>query len=423
MKKQALRFSAICLAAYAASATQAATVDDLFDKLDQALTLSLADGNVRMRLSGLIDIEAYSLPQPAPGLIFTERYSFFNPRLSLFFDAQIGPRLYAFMQARVDQGFDPGYRTERVALDEYAIRYTPWEDGRLSIQLGKFATVFGDWAPRHSSWDTPFITAPLAYENLTGMWDIAAADSLGTVRFWAGLSGAARTSRTDALDSRKLRLPLIWGPSYASGAAIFGHLGKFEYAAEIKNAALSSRPEDWDASNVQWRRPTVTARLGFRPNQSWNVGTSGSIGTYLNGTASGSTAPGHSLSDYRQILLGQDVSFAWHHWELAGEIMEARFEIPGLGDADSLAYYISAKYKFTPQLFGALRWNQHLFGTLPDGAGGSGKWGGDIWRTDAAIGYRFNAHTQLKLQYGIERRAADIAGFGHTFAAQFTIRF
>lgn len=423
MKKYIPPLAAACLTACVASAGHPISTDDVLDRLDRALTFSLADGTVRMRLSGLIDLEAYSLPQPAPGLVFTERYSLFNPRLTLFFDAQIGRHFYAFVQARADQGFDPGYRRERVALDEYAIRLTPWDDGRLSIQIGKFATVFGNWAPKHSSWDTPFITAPLAYENLAGIWDTSAADSLDTLRFWAGLTGAAGTSRRDALDSRRLRLPLIWGPNYTSGAAIFGHIGRFEYAAEVKNSSLSSRPDDWDATQVQWRRPTVTARLGWRQNQSWNMGVSGSIGSYLNRFASGTTTHGHSLSDYRQILLGQDVSFAWHHWELAAEVMESRFEIPGLGDADSLAYYISAKYKITPQLFGALRWNQHVFGTLPDGQGGSDKWGGDIWRADIAAGYRFSAYTQLKLQYSIERRAADIAGFGHTFAGQFTIRF
>jgi hypothetical protein len=420
MKKCAIGFAVICLSTCVA---QAATSDELLDKLDDFLTVNLLHGNVRARLSGTIDLEAYSLPQPAPGLIYTERYSLFNPRLTLFFDAQIGSRVYAFIQARADQGFDPGYVPSRVAVDEYAIRYTPWEDGRLSVQIGKFATVFGTWSQRHGSWDSPFITAPLPYENLTGMWDESAADSLETLRYWSGLTDAAETSRSDALDARYSRLPVVWGSSYASGVAIFGHLGKLEYAAEMKNSSLSSRPEYWDATEVQWRRPTFSARLGYRPNQSWNLGASGSIGSYLNNEASGTTAEGHSLSDYRQIVLGQDVSFAWHHWELWAEIFESRFEVPGVGNADSLAYYLEAKYKITPQLFGAFRWNQHVFGTLPDGDGGYAKWGGDIWRTDFALGYRFTAHTQLKLQYSLERRAADGPGFGNTFAAQFTLRF
>ncbi len=424
MKLPFLRIAAATLGFGAAcGCAPAASSDALFDRLDDFLTVKVLHGSVRARVSGLIDLEAYSLPQPAPGLIFSERYSLFNPRLTLFFDAQLGAKVYAFVQARADQGFDPGYLPARAALDEYAIRYTPWNDGRLSLQVGKFATVFGSWAPRHSSWDSPFITAPLPYENLTSMWDSQAADSLGTLRFWGGLSDAAGTSRSDALSARRLRLPLIWGPSYASGLAVFGQLDKFEYAAEVKNSSLSSRPDEWDATAVQWRRPTFSGRLRYRPNQSWNYGVSGSVGSYLSSDANGTTAPGHSLSDYRQIVLGQDLSYAWHHWEFWAEAFEARFQVPGVGNADSVAYYLEAKYKFTPQLSGAVRWNQQLFGTLPDGAGGEDKWGGDIWRTDLAVGYRFTAHTQMKLQYSLERRAADGPGFANTFAAQFTIRF
>ena len=418
MKKHALRLAAFGLAA---SAPCLAAVDDFLDRVDQALTLSLAGGNVKARLSGLIDLEAYSLSQPAPGLLFTERYSLFNPRLSVFLDLQLGPHVYAFVQARADQGFDPGYNSYRVAADEYAIRYTPWDDGRLSMQIGKFSTVLGSWANRHSSWDNPFITAPLPYENLTGMWATSAVDSIGTVRYWAGLDETV--SRTDALASRLLRLPVVWGPSYTSGAAVFGHIGKFEYAAEMKNASLSSRPTDWDGTAVQWRRPTFTGRLGYRPDQRWNFGVSGSIGTYLNKEASSSLAAGHSLSDYRQIVLGQDITFEWHRLQIWAEVFESRFEIPGVGNADSLAYYIEAKYKITPQLFGALRWNQHIFGTLPNEDGIEEKWGGDIWRTDLALGWRFTAHTQLKFQYSIERRQTDGPGYGHTVAGQFTIRF
>ena len=421
MKHPLLTFATICVTA---ASTTAADMDDFLDRMDDRLTVSLLGGRVRARLSGTVDLEAYSFSQPPPGLIYTDRYSYFNPRLTLFVDAQIGPHVYLFAQGRWDKGFDPGTVESRVALDEYALRYTPWEDGRFTVQIGKFATVFGSWGPRHLSWDTPFITAPLPYENLTGTWDSAAVDSPGTLRYWSGLgAGMAGASRADILASRRVRLPLIWGPSYTSGISMSGRLGKFEYAAEMKNSPLSSRVKNWDGTAVQWRRPTFTGRVGFRPNESWNLGVSGSIGCYLDKDASSSLPVGHSLSDYRQIVLGQDISFAWHHVELSGEIIESRFEIPGVGNADSLAYYLEAKYKFTPQWFGALRWNQQIFNTLPDGAGGRDKWGGDIWRTDVALGYRFSAHAQLKLQYSIERHAADIPGFGNTFAAQFTLRF
>ena len=420
MNEPAHRFAALVIA----GASVASAADDWLDKLDDALTVSAANDSVRLRLSGTIDLEAYALPQPSPGLLFTERYSLFNPRLTLFLDEQLGPHVYAFAQVRVDQGFDPGSRDARLALDEYAIRFTPWDDGRFNLQIGKFATVVGNWAPRHGSWENPFITAPLPYENLTGIWDSSAADSVGTVRGWAGLDApAGSVSRTDALAGKRLRNPVIWGSSYTSGVAAFGKIGKFEYAAEFKNASLSSRPESWDATAVQWQHPTVSGRIGVRPNVNWRLGASASVGPYLDKRAVDTIPPGSRMGDYREIVVGQDVSFAWHHWQLWAEVFESRFEIPGVGNADSLAYYLEAKYKFTAQLFGAVRWNQHVFSTLPDGNGGREVWSGDIWRSDFALGYRFTAHTQLKLQYSLDRHATDGGGFGHTFAAQFTIRF
>ena len=81
------------------------------------------------------------------------------------------------------------------------------------------------------------------------------------------------------------------------------------------------------------------------------------------------------------------------------EFYEARFQVPRVGNADTFAYYVEAKYKFTPQLFAAIRWNQQLFGDVSDTSTGSVRWSPDLARIDIAVGYRFTSHTQLKLQY------------------------
>ena len=87
-------------------------------------------------------------------------------------------------------------------------------------------------------------------------------------------------------------------------------------------------------------------------------------------------------------------------------------------NADTFAWYLEAKYKFTPQFFGALRWNQQLFNTI-DG----GRWGRDLWRIDTALGYRLTAHTQIKLQYDLQHENLSPQEFSHLFAGQFTLRF
>jgi hypothetical protein len=406
----------LCLAAVAARGQ-----DDAMDRIDESLSFGGWNDQVRLRVSGVLDLEGYYVTQTEPGLISEDRNAFLNPRLSLFVDAQVGPYVYAFAQERADNGFDPGESGQRVRPDEYVLRLTPWSDGRFNVQVGKFATVVGNWTLRHGSWDNPFITAPLPYENLTGIWDTNGARSAEELMYWAGVRPAP--VQGGAFLNQYRNLPVIWGPSYASGASVFGALGRFDYAVEVKNAALSSRPETWPPSRTQWQDPTFSGRLGYSPNEMWNIGFSASAGTYLQSEAAATLLPGYTLDQYREVVLGQDVSFAWHHTQVWAEVYEARFEIPGVGNADTQAYYVEAKYKVTPQFFCALRWNQQLFSSLTTSTGRSSPWSRDVWRVDVGPGYRMTSHTQVKVQYSLEHQDADLGAWSSLLAVQFSARF
>src|SRR5438309_7822617 len=399
-----LRALSFCLLACTVHAFE---IDDFFDRLDNALTITAFDGNLRARLSGTIDTEFYNFQQPAPGLIDSNIDNLFNPRLTLFLDAQLGSQIYFFAKSRLDRGFDPSDHGAQVRLDEYALRITPWDDGRFNLQVGKFATVVGNWVPRHLSWENPFINAPLVYENITHISDKAApASPLDFIRSFEA-------------NAKYEFNPVIWGPNYTSGVSISGRLGKFDYAAEMKNASLSSRPESWNVTETDFDHPTFSGRVGFRPNQIWNFGLSASDGPYFRSEAEQTLPPGRSIGDYRELVLGQDVSFAWHHLQLWAEFYEARFEVPRVGDADTFAYYLEAKYKFSPQIFGALRWNQQLFDKIENDK----RWGDDLGKIDIAATYRFTSHSQLKLQYSFQQETTGPHDDNHTLAAQFTVRF
>lgn len=402
------------------AATVAGAADDFFDRVEQALTFTAADSLVRSRVSGLLDLEGYDVQLPAPGLIVTRERRLLSPRLSVFLDAQIGTRIYFFAQGRADRGFDPTRRKMDSRLDEYAVRFTPTHRGRFNVQLGRFATVVGNWTARHASWTNPFITAPLPYESLTGIWDTEAARNSSVLLLWAHVREPATPA--EAAMEKSLRVPIVWGPSYATGAAVSGDVGRLRYAAEVKFGSLSSRPESWQHATEQRHHPSVAMRLAFRPSPTWNVGVSASGGTYLREFAERSLPAGRSRGDYRQLVIAQDLAFAWHHLQLWSEIYLARFENPLVGDADTVAYYVEARYKFTPQLFGALRWNQQVFGSISD-RGRERSWGNDHWRIDVAPGYRFTPHTQLKLQYSLQHGDSGKREHTRTLAAQFTLRF
>lgn len=386
-------------------------IDDFFDQLDTALTASAFHDDVRVRLSGTLDLEVYHFEQPAPGLIDSSIDTLFNPRLTLFLDAQAGSHVYFFSQARLDRGFDPSDNGAQIRLDEYALRVTPWDDGRLTLQIGKFATVVGNWVPRHLSWENPFINAPIVYENVTPIRDKSAPSSV--FDFVYGFSYYQKYAFN----------PVIWGPSYASGISVSGRVDRFDYAVEMKNASLSSRPESWSVTESGFEYPTFSGRLGYRPNEAWNFGLSGSEGPYFRREAEATLPPGRDIGDYREFVLGQDASFAWRHLQVWVEFYEARFQVPRVGNADTLAYYIEAKYKFTPQLFGAIRWNQQLFGDVSDPSSESTRWSEDLARIDLAAGYRFTSHTQLKFQYSYQRETTGQRNDNHLIAAQLTTRF
>jgi hypothetical protein len=407
MKKNAALLTALILSL---SGQRALALDDFIDQLDDHLAFSTMNGNLSARFSGLLDMETYVFQQPAPGLIYSGHDYLFSPRLSLFLDARIGETIYAFAELRVDRGFDPSDSNVEAGFDQYAVRYTPLKDGRLNIQIGKFATVVGNWVQRHYSWENPFVTAPLVYENVTKIYDSEAPSS---ARDFVGPPDGAKYEYN----------PVIWGPSYASGLSVTGVVGKFEYAAEMKNAPLASRPEAWDVTNTGFQHPTFSGRLGFRPNEMWTFGFSASDGAYFRQEAASTLPAGTGIGDYREILLGQDIGFAWHHLQFWAEFYEIRFQVPRVGNADAFSYYLEAKYKFTPQLFGALRWNQQLYGSVPDGEGGTAAWDKNIWRIDTALGYRFTPHTQFKLQYSLQSQPGSARDINLILAAQFTVKF
>lgn len=386
----------------------------ILDKFSDALYLRSSGGVFSAGLSGLFDLEGYYIDQRPPGLLFGDGASFVTPRLSLFVDAYAGKHFYSYVQARFDDGFHPRAPEAHERVDEYLLRYTPLDDARLNLQVGKFATVVGNWVPRHLSWDNPLINAPLPYENILTVSDTD-----------VPASPAQFLSRRGQPDDKTKWLTVVWGPDYTSGASVFGSITKWDYAAEVKNASLSSRSTSWDATDVGWDNPTVNGRFGFRPSTPWNLGVSAGYGTYLQQAAKASPnfPVGKDLSDFNQLTVAQDLSFEWHRWQLWAELYLCRFQVPNVGNADTLVYYLESKYQITARFYAAVRWNQELYGDINSGSGEETPWDNNVWRVDAALGFRFTRHFQSKVQYSFTHQVGQLQQGEQLVAAQCTLKF
>ncbi|MCX6855655.1 MAG: hypothetical protein NTV80_12215, partial [Verrucomicrobia bacterium] len=381
----------------------------VLESLDEALTLSTTDGEWRADVSGLLDLEAYLPEEQALGLVETDDEVFLNPRLTLLFDFQMTQRWRAHVQMRTDRGFDPGFAVDgETRLDEYFIEWRPLDNDVLNLRAGKFATAFGAWTSRRLSWDNPFVTAPAAYSDMLPVTDSAAASL-------AGFAG-----RRNAVENRQTWVPILWGPSYASGVSIFGRTEHLDYALEVKNAAISSRPDTWDAVENGWDSTTYSGRLGWRPAPEWNFGTSFSHGAYLLEESQPTLPAGRSYRDYNQTTFGVDAGYSHGHWQLWAELMTSRFEVPNVGGVRVVSGFIEARRKLNATTWLAARWNQSWFGDIP---GTSREWDRDGWRLDLALGHRLSRNMQAKLQYSIAERTGQNQEGNHLLAVQLTLSF
>lgn len=414
----------ILLFACGGTGAGAAGLDDVADRLGERLTFGSADGAFGMRISGRLDLAVHQVSQPSADLLYTgpEAETLFSPVLRIFADARLGTRFSTTGQVRLDRGFDPADESVQVRVEEATLRYTPWPERRVSWQVGRFATVFGSWARRHAAWDYPFITAPLAQEQLTGVWYTRNPRQLTTLFRWSHTNPVGDSAAL--VSDERNRVPIMWGPVYATGTALTIGGRRWELAMEVKNAGLASNPGSWsEMGDSMWASPALAARLGWRPTVPWNLGASVSRSVYLKANPE-FISPGHDREDSVQTAVGVDFSYAWRHWQVWGEVIGARFVVPAVGDADTLSYTLETSYRFSPRWVGFLRWSHQLYAPIQlSGGGGEITWGRDAWRIEAGPALRVAAHSQVKAQVGLlqERPAAE--NWIPSAAVQWSLRF
>jgi hypothetical protein len=388
-----------------------ADAQEFLDALDEKLVYTSAGGGVQADLSIVADVTLFAAEPPAPGLLFTDGDFFLAPRLSAFLDVQLGDRVILHGQMRADRGFDPGAESGGdVRMDEYFLQFRASDARKVNLRAGKYATVFGSWAPRSLAWDNPLITAPSAYDILIPITDLAAPASL-----------ASFAARRDIAANKAGWVPIIWGPSYATGAAVLGRINALDYALEVKNVALSSPPDTWDGiDNGFPTRPTATVRLGLQPTPEWALGSSFSRGPYMRESAQASLPTGTSVDDFYQTTWGVDAGYAHRGWQVWSELIYATFDVPRVGQVDVLSGYIEAKYKINSQFWTAVRVNQSWFGDIP---GLETSWDRNTSGVDLGLGYRSSTHMEAKLQYSFTHQQGSNTEGNHLFAAQIVVHF
>jgi hypothetical protein len=357
------------------------------DTLFQPHSIQARDGDPWAQLSVLADLTAYAADEPPPGLLFDADGSFIQPRLGLLLDAGVGQRLTGHLHLQFDRGFDPGHKRQGdIRFDEYYVQASVIDAARLQLRVGKFVTAFGGWVNRHRSGDNPLVSAPVPYEDMTTITDQAVPVAVGGF-----------VNRRNLPEIKSGWLPVVWGPSYATGVSVSGGLGDFDVVVEVKNASISSRPETWDAVEEGFTTdPTYTGRIAWHPMPEWTLGLSHSRGPYLQDTTRRLLPADKRVNDYEQTTTGLELTFERRRLQLWAEIMHSTFEVPRVGDAELLTGFVEVRYKFAPRWWLAGRWNRSIFDEVRNS---TRSWDRHLTRIDVGVGFRQDANLLFKLEY------------------------
>jgi len=411
-------------------------MESFLERLRDFQSFGTEDGQISFNADVWLTLDYMVFSTPPPGFIQTTNGQIFAPTLSGLFTLDISKHLEFVFLGLVNRGFDPTETSVQSQPAEYYTQLTPFDTPVLNFKGGKFQTAFGQWTNRHFSTQNSLINAPMMYGQMTSVTD--------------GNDGASIAPTTSSLVRRKTSavpvppvtkwIPIVWGPSYASGFQLNGTVGtlqQLDWAFEMKNASLSSRPQEWDLWNRGFNYPTFTGRAGYRPDAAWNIGVSGSSGSYISQAAydrfSTTSKAGSSIGESRQNVVGTDISYAHGPIELWSEFAWSQYEVPdakagkAVGNIGAYSYFIESKWKFMPQFWLSGRWNQQMYSNVTPatgpGAGSETSWYNNLWRADACLGFKINRFTQFKVQYSYTEEEGTVDPGQNLFAVELVIQF
>jgi hypothetical protein len=210
----------------------------------------------------------------------------------------------------------------------------------------------------------------------------------------------------------------FWGID--PGVEAYGQLGKFSYVVAVQNGG-GNGVEDFDGDK------SVTARLGFDPDEHWHFSLSGMRTGDLNPATEPTTQLWFANGFFRSLgspatsafhanLVEGDVAFRWKRWHgghVSGYGGYARY-----ADNDPLAnngrdlffYSVEAAQNLPHKFYTAVRFSELLaqggYPLLGFGDSGEYFYGSltkKLWRLSLGLGYRFNERFLIKTEYSLER--------------------
>jgi hypothetical protein len=278
--------------------------------------------------------------------------------------------------------------THRVIPYALYVRVRPWKAHAFDVQAGRIPPVFGAFARRSYGADNPLIGYPLAYQYLTSLRPNAVpatADDLLQMR-----ARGWRVSYPVGVTAPGPGVPLVSAYRWDTGVQVHATGDRVEGAIALTTGTLSN-PRVADDN----RGRQVSARVAWKPVVGLILGASAARGQFLTSALEDRVAALTTRETHTQRALGLDAEYSRDYWIVRGEVIESRWNLPGLAapriDAPlwARAAFVESRYRLTPRLFAAARADRLTFSRIQGRrlfAGQPTPWDAPVTRIEAGGG-------------------------------------
>jgi hypothetical protein len=202
----------------------------------------------------------------------------------------------------------------------------------------------------------------------------------------------------------------LWG--LAPGLELYGSWKPLTYVVAVQDGGI-------DMLNDNTGDKSVSGRIGYDPASWLHLSVSGmrtghisvsqddlSSEWWANGFF---TAINTNASVFQANLAEADAQAKWKggYVRLAGGYADYDDNGPGRDHRNIYYYYVEGLQHLVTKLYGAARWSQIEapggYPVLADSTDFPGASTRDLWRLSLGLGYRFNDHLELKIEYAFEQ--------------------
>ncbi len=284
------------------------------------------------------------------------------------------------------------------------LRYRPWIDRNLDVQVGRVPPTFGAFARRVYASDNILIGYPLAYQYLTSLRPDslpASADELLRMRGRGWLSNFS-VGETHPRHGMPVASVFRWD----TGVQVHAAAGIVEGAASLTVGTLANPLVRDDNDGKQY-----AGRLAVHPTTGLTVGVSAARGPFVTREAAEAADPGNNDDNdgdsggaYTQIAWGADAEYSWSYYLIRFETIVSDWTLPNVsapaigGPLRTVGTSIEGRYKIRPRLHVAARFDHLGFSTIT-GSSRTDEWDAPVDRLEVGGGYLLQRNLQLKMSF------------------------